>query len=124
MIISMVPAMVPAKPRLVRGFRLPGEVAMGDVVSRSLHRSGYTWQRKIRPRVFATYGTTCWICGHDGSTDVDHLVPLSVDPDQPLEVDGMRPAHGVTGCPTCSRRCNQERGNRMNFTMFRPRHDW
>lgn len=91
---------------------------------RSLHRKGYTYQVRIRPEVFARYGDTCWICGHPGSTDADHLVPLSLDPDQPLEVDAFRPAHGVGGCPTCGRKCNQERGNKTNFNVFKAKIPW
>jgi 5-methylcytosine-specific restriction endonuclease McrA len=71
----------------------------------------------------AIYGHTCHLCGHEGAHDADHLVPISVDPEQPIDPHTMRPAHGVRGCPVCGRKCNQERGNR-NLSMFKPRLVW
>jgi hypothetical protein len=65
----------------------------------------------MRAMVFATYGRTCHICGHDGANQVDHLVPLAVDPSQGWVLANLRPAHGVPGnrCPTCRVACNQAR---------------
>jgi len=74
--------------------------------------------------MFALYGTICHLCGHGGATDADHLVPISVDSDQPIDPHTMRPAHGVNGCPTCRRKCNQSRGNRLEAIVFRPVIDW
>ncbi|TDE18871.1 hypothetical protein E1295_48070 [Nonomuraea mesophila] len=57
----------------------------------------------------------CWLCGHDGAADVDHepalqiLEALGLDPCDPQY---LRPAHGVNGCPTCGRKCNQAKGNK------------
>lgn len=88
-------------------------------MARSLHRTGHR-HRRANANMFATYGRTCWLCGHEGATEADHLVPISVDPDQPVDADGRRPAHGSSGpCthPDCVKRkgkprsCNQERGN-------------
>lgn len=62
--------------------------------------------------MFAIYGHVCWICGHDGAREADHLTPISVDSTQPIDPHRMRPAHGThSPCPTCGRLCNQERGN-------------
>lgn len=69
--------------------------------------------------MFAMYGDLCHLCGHHGARQADHLTPVSVDPDQPIDPRLMRPAHGGGSvergldnpCPTCGRRCNQERGN-------------
>lgn len=89
---------------------------------RSPHRTGSRY-RRARAEMFATYGTVCVHCGHGDATDADHMVPISVDPAQPVEADGMRPSHGVDGCPTCGRKCNQERGSNP-APLFRPAIDW
>lgn len=94
-----------------------------------MHRGGYRF-RKEKARMFALYGDTCIHCGHDGARQADHLTPLAVDPDQPVQAELMRPAHGGAQqgfdnpCPTCSRRCNQERGSKLDFAMFKPRMTW
>lgn len=80
--------------------------------------------RKTKAIMFAIYGRTCHLCGHDGATDADLLIPQSVAPDQPLTPHAYRPAHGVRGCPTCGRKCNQERGARPVNTMWTPRLEW
>lgn len=58
----------------------------------------------------------CWICGHsDGANDADHdpslqeLERLGLDPCDPRF---LRRAHGVDGCPTCGRKCNQSKGDK------------
>jgi 5-methylcytosine-specific restriction endonuclease McrA len=71
-------------------------------------------RRRARAKVLAD-STICWLCGHDGATTVDEVVPLSYG-GSALDPDNLRPAHGVQGCPTCGRKCNQARGNRA------PRH--
>lgn len=78
-------------------------------------RSGHRY-RIAREEVLSA-SDICWICGHGGAGDVDHIIPLSVWPDQPVDPALMRPAHGVDGCPACPRKpdgrlrkCNQERG--------------
>lgn len=91
---------------------------------RSRHRAGRPWQR-ARRQMFAIYGTTCHLCGHDGAGEADHLMPISVDPDQPLDPHTMRPAHGANSrCPTCGRACNTERGNRPITRPLRTSQDW
>lgn len=80
--------------------------------------------RMAKAAMFATLGRTCWLCGHDGATDADLIVPKSIAPDQPLDPRAYRPAHGVRGCPTCGRKCNQERGAKPAGEMWRPRHEW
>lgn len=74
--------------------------------------------------MFAAYGRTCHLCGHDGATDADHLVPISVDSTQPVDYRLMRPAHGVRGCVVCGRKCNQARGGRPVQAVFRPAITW
>lgn len=58
---------------------------------------------------------TCWLCGHDGADTGDHVVPKSIAPELMREPSNIRPAHGVKGCPTCGRKCNQSRGNRIRM---------
>lgn len=59
------------------------------------------------------WGTLCHICGHEGATTADHLIPLAVWPEQPLDPKLSRPAHGTGNpCPTCDRLCNQEKGTK------------
>jgi hypothetical protein len=81
------------------------------------------WRRGPRyiawkPQVFDMWGNTCHLCGHDEAYSADHLVPLSVWPNQPYDPHLSRPAHGVKqpdggeGCPTCHVKCNSSRGNR------------
>jgi len=76
-------------------------------------KKGHRW-RTARALVLAA-SDTCHICGHGGSTDADHVLPLSRFPDQPLDVALLRPAHGATPCPVCGQRCNASRGNRMTW---------
>lgn len=91
---------------------------------RSRHRTGRP-ARTARAQMFAEQGTVCWICGHDGAGEADHLTPISLDPDQPVDPDAMRPSHGSNyPCPTCGRCCNQERGNRVGYTQFVPKLTW
>lgn len=76
-------------------------------MTRSRGRSGRPW-RRVRAQVLAA-STLCWICGHGGSETVDHVISLSNGGD-PLDPANLRPAHGVRGCKTCGRKCNQEKG--------------
>lgn len=64
--------------------------------------------RRARLQMFAIYGTVCHLCGHDGADSADHLIPISVWPQQPIDPHLMRPAHGRP-CPTCGIRCNRAR---------------
>lgn len=72
-------------------------------------RSGRPWQR-VRLQVLAA-STVCWICGHPGSTTVDHVKALALGGSL-LDPANLRPAHGVEGCSTCGRKCNSSRGTR------------
>ena len=48
--------------------------------------------QKLRDRVFAYYGDTCWLCGIDGADTIDHVVMISQGGTNDL--DNLRPAHG------------------------------
>lgn len=72
--------------------------------------SGRIWQR-IRRQVLAT-SDICWICGKPGSSSVDHVVPVSLDPGRALDPTNVRPAHLT---------CNSSRGNgRRGMATSRP----
>ena len=59
--------------------------------------------------VFRRYGRICWLCGHDGANQVDHVIPVAVSPQLSWQLGNLRPAHGVPGnrCETCGQACNQ-----------------
>lgn len=79
---------------------------------RSKHRAGRPY-RSARTRMFQIYGHVCHLCGHEGAGEADHLIPISIDADQPVDPNAMRPAHGSNSpCDTCGRKCNQSRGNK------------
>ena len=99
-------------------------------MARSLHRGGSRY-RKAKAEMHARYGYRCIHCGHDGAGESDHVTALAVDPDQPIDPDGMRPSHGSNyPCPVCpgkagkGRACNQERGTRPVDAMFTPALTW
>ncbi len=76
--------------------------------------------------MFLIYGTDCWICGHHGAGEADHLIPISLDPHQPVDPHAMRPSHGANApCPVCGRKCNQEKGDKLlTSTPLRTSQDW
>ena len=51
--------------------------------------------------VLATYGTDCHLCERPGADSVDHIIPVSIDPNQEWALANARPAH---------RSCNYSRG--------------
>jgi hypothetical protein len=59
--------------------------------------------------VIATYGNTCWLCGHGGARQVDHVIATADQPALTWKMENCRPAHGAPGnaCATCSRDCGQ-----------------
>jgi 5-methylcytosine-specific restriction endonuclease McrA len=66
--------------------------------------------RKMRARILAE-STVCILCGHPGSDAVDHIVPVSRGGAR-TSPDNMAPIHGVRGCPTCGRKCNNEKSDK------------
>lgn len=75
--------------------------------------------------MFEMYGRTCYLCGHDGAGEADHLIPLAIDPDQPVDPHGMRPSHGSNApCPICGQACNQVRGIKPPTEPLRTSQDW
>lgn len=69
--------------------------------------------------------TVCALCGHEGSDTVDHIVPVSRGGDK-YDEDNMAPMHGVNGCNTCYRKCNQEKSDKLMSEIERvnPTRDW
>lgn len=46
---------------------------------------------------------TCWICGHPGATQADHVIPVTERPELARELSNLRAAHGWPHpCPVCS----------------------
>jgi len=80
--------------------------------------------RKARARFLAD-NDVCHVCGHPAADTVDHVVPVAAGAD-PADQDNWQPAHGVTGCPTCGRKCNGEKGDRSvsAVSSFRTSRDW
>ena len=56
--------------------------------------------RALTQATLARFGTVCHLCGREGATTADHIVPRSMGGDDAL--DNLRPAHN---------RCNASRGN-------------
>lgn len=95
-------------------------------MARSRGRGGRPW-RRARALLFAEAPDVCWLCGHAGTTDADHDPPLGelerrgLDP---TDIRFLRRAHGVKGCPTCGRKCNQEKGAKTVMPAPRASRAW
>jgi 5-methylcytosine-specific restriction endonuclease McrA len=66
--------------------------------------------RKTRARILAE-SDVCIVCGHSAADAVDHVIPVSKG-GAPKDPDNLAPIHGVDGCPTCGRKCNNEKGDK------------
>jgi hypothetical protein len=94
-------------------------------MARSKGRCGRPW-RRARAQILAE-STVCWLCGHEGAQDADHDPPLKqlealgLNPADPRY---LKPAHGVKGCPTCRRKCNQEKGDRAARPQVKQSRAW
>jgi hypothetical protein len=79
--------------------------------------------------VFAEKGDVCGICGHPGSSDVDHIISRELRPDLAEDLDNLQPAHGVLGkcyiCdPVSGRNCNREKSTSTPDTILYTTEDW
>lgn len=74
---------------------------------RELTEYGY---RKQRARILAE-SDVCILCGHPGSQAVDHVHPVAKG-GAAEDPDNLAPIHGVDGCPTCGRKCNNIKGSK------------
>lgn len=91
-------------------------------------RRGTRW-RKARAQAILRDGGICRHCGHPDAAEGDHW-PLTIDqlktrgldPDDP---DNVVASHGTScPCPTCGRRCNQERGSNLTIADLGCTIDW
>ncbi|MDT0306858.1 HNH endonuclease [Streptomyces sp. DSM 44917] len=80
--------------------------------------------RQVRARVLAE-SDVCLLCGHGRADAVDHLVPVARGGAR-LDPDNLAPIHGVAGCPTCGRKCNNEKSDRplSQVTRLNTSRDW
>jgi hypothetical protein len=75
---------------------------------------GARWRKLTAYVVQRDFGV-CWICGHPGATEADHVESVTEHPELSLDTSNLKAAHGMKGCPTCSAsarktiRCNQIR---------------
>jgi hypothetical protein len=122
----MQPEAVGSNPASATWYPCRGAEAMAP----NRHRGGRPF-RRAKAQMHALYGYVCVHCGHGGAGEADHVVPLSIDPNQPVDPTLMRPSHGSNyPCPVCpglgpkGRACNQERGVRDMGAMFKPHWAW
>jgi 5-methylcytosine-specific restriction endonuclease McrA len=80
--------------------------------------------RKIRARILAE-SDVCIVCGHGAADAVDHIHPVSKG-GAAKDPDNLAPIHGVDGCPTCLRKCNNEKGDKplSQVTRLVTSRDW
>jgi 5-methylcytosine-specific restriction endonuclease McrA len=78
--------------------------------------------RKIRAALL-TESDTCHWCGHSGADTADHLIPVSRGGAK-LDPDNLAPIHGVNGCPTCGRKCNNEKSDNVGAARLVTSVDW
>ena len=73
--------------------------------------SGAARQKRNR-KIFAEKGDVCHICGHPGADAIDHVRPVSKGGSD-TDPENLMPAHHDTPCPTCGRKCNRIKGDRL-----------
>lgn len=80
--------------------------------------------RKTRARIL-TESDICIVCGHTGSQAVDHVIPAARG-GSPTDPDNLAPIHGVQGCPTCGRKCNNDKSDKAlpQVTSLHTSRDW
>lgn len=80
--------------------------------------------RQARAQVLSASDACMW-CGHTGADSADHLIPVSKGGD-PYALDNLAPIHGVRGCPTCLRKCNNEKGDKLpsEWVQLKTSIDW
>ena len=80
--------------------------------------------RQLRARLLAT-SDVCIVCGHAAADAIDHVIPVSKGGAR-LDPDNLAPIHGVTGCPVCLRKCNNEKSDRplADIVQLRTSVDW
>lgn len=74
--------------------------------------------RQRRNRAILAASDVCHLCGHPGADAIDHVVPIAKggsDTD-PLN---LLPAHHNVECPTCRRKCNRLKADKLMPDMDR-----
>jgi hypothetical protein len=99
----------------------------GEALPPSAGRVGARW-RRIQEAILGE-SDICGICGHPGSSDVEHIIARSERPDLAEDPDNLQPAHGESGrCYTCDpangRNCNGEKGTKPMEDMLSTTIDW
>jgi len=69
----------------------PAEKRARDRAQRAPTRWAGDKSRRLVVATLTAYGTTCHLCGRDGATSADHLIPRSKGGDNSLA--NLRPAH-------------------------------
>lgn len=80
--------------------------------------------RKARAHCLAE-SDVCIVCGHGQADAVDHIQPVSKG-GASTDPDNLAPIHGVNGCPTCLRKCNNEKSDKplAAVTQLVTSRDW
>jgi 5-methylcytosine-specific restriction endonuclease McrA len=86
---------------------------MSGYAGEQRHPSGKAWKR-IVATVIDHYDGICWLCGHPGALQADHVLQYAEGGDD--SITNLRPAHGTANtqknrCLTCGLNCNNIRGN-------------
>jgi 5-methylcytosine-specific restriction endonuclease McrA len=66
--------------------------------------------KKLRQRVLARDGHTCFYCGDPEANQVDHVVSMKDEPSLALDINNL-----VTAC----RRCNLAKGSKSQALFFK-----
>lgn len=92
-------------------------------MSRHTGRSTRTF-RRMRDNTIAA-SDICIVCGHRGADSADHIIPIDIAPHLAEDPDNLGPCHHEP-CPTCSRRCNRDKGTRTlgEVTALVTSRDW
>lgn len=77
--------------------------------------------RRLRAQVFAEDPDICITCGHPGTDQMGHKIPLTLAPHLGLARSNVGRQHGTQPCPTCHVRCNQVEGNGQQQTRSGPK---
>jgi hypothetical protein len=81
-----------------------------DVATDRSELTAYEY-RKIRAQILAA-SDICIMCGHPGSDAADHVIPVKRGGAR-KDPGNLAPIHGVDGCPTCGRKCNNEKSDKL-----------
>lgn len=75
-------------------------------------------KRQQRNRRILNANDVCHICGHPGSDAIDHVIALARGGSD-TDPANLKPAHHDVPCPTCGRRCNREKSDKVFAPIIR-----